>query len=145
MNEAELDRELLRRGIGFVTDDPIRYAHLSIDRTKEYFKFWPTADSSALSNAVRVLSFGLLAPFLVGGVILAIVRQRSEDPPRGAVLLLLVAGLYTLLHLLTWSLVRYRLPVDAITMPLAAYCVVTLSRRVLSLPRASELVPDATN
>jgi peptidoglycan/LPS O-acetylase OafA/YrhL len=92
-----------------------------------------------------VLSFGLLAPFLVGGVILAIVRQRSEDPPRGAVLLLLVAGLYTLLHLLTWSLVRYRLPVDAITMPLAAYCVVTLSRRVLSLPRASELVPDATN
>lgn len=118
LNEAALDRELLRRGLGFVKDDPIRYARLSLSRTVEYFKFWPSADSSLGSNAARVLSSGLLLPLAAIGILITIVRRPAGDSPAaGATLLLLVASLYTLVHLLTWTLVRYRLPVDAMVMP----------------------------
>jgi hypothetical protein len=120
MSEAAIDRELLKRGIGFVADDPVRYVRLSMSRTVEYFKFWPSSDSSFGSNAARVLSFGLLLPLLVIGMAIAFRQWRREPAPApGASLLLVVAAAYTLVHLLTWTLVRYRLPVDAIVMPFA--------------------------
>jgi hypothetical protein len=131
MNEAERDRELLRRGLGFVTDDPVRYVRLSLSRAVEFFKFWPSADSSLGSNAVRMLSFGLLLPLTVGGILIVFAQARASGRPvQGAALLLLVAGLYTLVHLLTWTLVRYRLPVDAMTMPLAGVGLVAAVARV---------------
>ena len=36
-------------------------------------------------------------------------------------LLILFALVYTALHLLTWALIRYRLPVDAVLVPFAAF------------------------
>ena len=51
-------------------------------------------------------------------------------------LLFLFAGFYTLLHLLTWAMVRYRLPVDAALLPLAALAVVDLLQRArVAIPR----------
>jgi hypothetical protein len=99
-----------------------------------------------------VLSFGVAAPLLVGVILLTFlgrVRLKPDttygtvrlkpDPiynVSGAVLLLSVAALYSLVHLLTWTLVRYRLPVDAMLMPFAGLCVVFLFERVCSpLPR----------
>ncbi|MBK8050405.1 MAG: glycosyltransferase family 39 protein [Anaerolineales bacterium] len=80
LNEAELDKALLARGIGFVTADPIRYLMLSTSRGREYFKFWPSADSSLVSNISRVGSFGIFLPFMIYGVVLASVRfVRSKD------------------------------------------------------------------
>ena len=38
--------------------------------------------------------------------------------------------LYTLMHLLTWTLIRYRLPVDAFLLLFAAYGVDDLLQRV---------------
>jgi len=42
LNEAQLDKALLRRGLGFVLDDPLRFAWLSVGRAREYFMFWPS-------------------------------------------------------------------------------------------------------
>ena len=136
MNEAALDRELLRRGIEQVSDDPIRYIRLSISRASEFFRFWPSADSGLASNAVRILSFGLLLPFLASGIIIALTSGRSlgRSVP-GAGLLLMVAGAYTLVHLLTWTLIRYRLPVDAMVIPFAG---VSLAAAWSRLRRASD-------
>jgi undecaprenyl pyrophosphate phosphatase UppP len=139
LNEAALDRELFRRGLGFVKDDPVRYLRLSISRAGEYFKFWPSADSGRASNAARVLSFGLLLPLLVSGVVIAFTKSdwASQQAP-GATLLLVVVAAYTLVHLLTWTLVRYRLPVDAMAMPFAGVSVVaglTRLRRVFESPQ----------
>jgi hypothetical protein len=137
LSEAALDRELLRRGMGFVTDDPGRYVRLSLSRAVEYFKFWPSADSSPASNAARVLSFGLLLPFLVGGILITFrAGSAAEAVPAGAGLLLMIAGIYSLLHLLTWTLVRYRLPVDAMVMPFAGVALVAAWAR---FRRAAEL------
>ncbi len=133
MNEAELEKDLLRRGLAFVREDPKRYMLLSLSRFKEYFKFWPSPDSSRLSNYARVLSFGLVLPFLLAGVLLTLSSRRIQARVldcSGTMLLLGIAGLYSLMHLLTWTLVRYRLPVDAITLPFAAFSIVYVYERL---------------
>jgi hypothetical protein len=133
LNEAELDKALFGRGLQFVLDDPGRYVLLSLSRTREYFKFWPSEESSTISNISRVGSFGLFLPFMLYGVILAGVRSvRSKDEAwRARVWLLLgFCALYTLMHLLTWTLIRYRLPVDAVLLSFAAYGILDLLQRL---------------
>ncbi|MGQ9768602.1 MAG: hypothetical protein ACUVSS_15115 [Anaerolineae bacterium] len=135
LNDAQLDRALLARGLRFVTDDPIRYLLLSLSRIPIYFQFWPTPQSSLLSNVARLLSFGLFLPFMLYGLFLAVRHARPGGPlrapgehPRGPdqrlaylALLWLFMAVYTAVHLLTWANVRYRLPVDAVWILFAGY------------------------
>lgn len=127
LDEAALDQALLKQGVQFVLDDPIRYLKLSASRIPVYFNFWPSSESGPISNITRVASFGLYLPFFLTGIWLWLRRQA----PKGfwnilqspGFLLLLFAGIYTGIHVLTWTLVRYRLPVDAVLMPFAALVV----------------------
>jgi len=130
LNEAQMDKELLRRGLTFVFKDPLRYVRLSVSRIREYFRFWPSADSSKLSNCVRVMSFGICFPFMLSGLVIAFLPRPHSGAPKaqqrnqGVMLVVVTAGLYTLIHLLSWTLIRYRLAVDAMAMPFAALSVV---------------------
>jgi hypothetical protein len=125
--EPEMDRELMRSGIQFVLDDPGRYLLLSLSRAYAFFEFWPTPDTTLLHNVGRTCSFGLFMPFMLYGLILVI-----RDPALRArySLVLLFAAFYTVLHVSTWAMVRYRLPVDATLIPLAALALVDLARRM---------------
>ncbi len=109
LNEAALDRALLRRGVDFILSDPGRYVALSASRSREYFKFWWSSESSTISNVSRVFSFGLILPFVLTGLVLS---ARRCTPC--VELLVGFVTLYSLIHLLTWTLIRYRLPVDAV-------------------------------
>jgi hypothetical protein len=144
LNEAQLDRALLRRGLEFVAQDPMRYVRLSISRAREYFRFWPSAETSIAGNVIRLLSFGLLAPLVLCGFVAAFLRRGEGDGrgAAGAVLLVVVAATYAAVHLLTWTLIRYRLPVDAIVMPFAGCCLVYLWQRLSSLPAFAGLAPS---
>lgn len=145
LDEAALDQALMREGIGFVQADPGRYVLLSLSRIPEYFKFWPTSDSGALSNVSRILSFALLLPFMVYGLGLAFARRGPLAEAGGwptITLLALFALVYTLIHLLSWALIRYRLPVDSVLLVFAGYGLVDLSARLsgrawLSYPASS--------
>jgi hypothetical protein len=123
-NEAQWDRALMRRGIQFILAEPGRYAMLSVSRLGDYFKFWPTDESSTLFNLGRALSFGVYLPFIAAG--LWISRRYGQ---RLAWLYMFVA-LYSLLHVLTWAMIRYRLPVDAILLVFAGLAVVDAGRAV---------------
>ena len=127
LDEAALDQALLWRGIGFVLDDPGRYALLSLSRVKDYFKFWPSPESSLTSNVSRVLSFGLYLPFMIYGLVLSLPRWRRCS------LLYLFVGVYTLIHLLSWTLIRYRLPVDAVLIVFAGLGVTELANRLTTV------------
>jgi len=146
LNEAALDRALLARGLQFVADDPGRYLLLSLSRIPIFFQFWPTPDSTLLSNAARVLSFGLFLPFMLYGLILAAWHLRRGGPLRpGPVaddgapdlraayvgLFFLFILVYTAIHLASWANVRYRLPVDAFLIMFAAYGIDHLLRRLV--------------
>ncbi|HNS04027.1 MAG TPA: glycosyltransferase family 39 protein [Anaerolineae bacterium] len=145
LNEAALDRALLLRGLQFVRDDPGRYLLLSLSRVPVYFQFWPTSDSTRLSNAARMLSFGLFLPFMLYGLILGASHLRRSGPlrPNLAVvdgtpdlraayvaLFLLFILVYTAIHLASWANVRYRLPVDAFLILFAAYGIDDVLRRL---------------
>ena len=137
LDEAALDQALLREGLRFVVEDPLRYALLSLSRVKDYFKFWPSPDSGFLSNLARVMSFGVLLPFMLYGLLLSIWHSlflpRNPQPGacnlQAATLLYLFIAVYTAIHLLSWALIRYRLPVDAVLIIFAAYGLTNLGRR----------------
>lgn len=124
LNEAALDQALLVRGLQFVIHDPVRYVLLSLSRIPAYFMFWPSAESGLIGNAARVLSFGLLWPFMAYGLLRAFLRNRRLAVDlRAAGLLALFAAVYTTIHLLSWALIRYRLPVDAVFLVFAGLAI----------------------
>jgi len=125
LNEAEMDRALLKRGLGFIEEDPGRYLVLSLSRIKDYFKFWPSSESSLISNLSRVFSFGLLGPLMLLGLFYSL-RHYSADTS----ILYLFAVTYTGIHLLTWALIRYRLPVDAILILFAGLALFQIQARL---------------
>jgi hypothetical protein len=135
-NEAELDRELMRRGIGFVLAEPGRYLLLSLSRVRDYFEFWPTPGTILLHNLGRTGSFGLFLPFMLYGLWLVFRRSglkasweawdRFSTTPLA--LALLFIAFYSLLHILTWAMPRYRLPVDAVALPFAALALLQVAR-----------------
>ncbi|MBE7529419.1 MAG: glycosyltransferase family 39 protein [Ardenticatenaceae bacterium] len=130
LDEAALDQELLKLGLSFITDDPGRIIQLSLSRVPIYFMFWPSTESGMVSNVTRVGSFGLLLPLMVYGVFLALRRNWSWALLHHPIfLLLLFALLYTDIHLLSWALIRYRLPVDAVLLIFAGYGLYDLAQR----------------
>jgi 4-amino-4-deoxy-L-arabinose transferase-like glycosyltransferase len=137
LDEAELDQALLQRALAFVRDDPGRYVILSLSRIKDYFKFWPSSESGLISNLSRVLSFGVLWPFMALGLIYAIWRSCWSE----ALILYLFVGVYTAIHLLSWALIRYRLPVDAVLLIFAGLAVVDLRDRIRALYQKAVTTP----
>ncbi len=135
LNEAQMDRELMRRGLSFVMADPGRYLQLSLSRLIAYIEFWPTADTSFINNLGRVGSIGLFLPFMLFGLWRAwqMVGPRKVGGWRSfaatpLALLLLFAIFYSVLHILTWAMPRYRLPVDITLMPFAALALNDLAK-----------------
>jgi len=126
LNEAELDRALLKRALSFIQAEPGRYILLSISRIKDYFKFWPSSESGLISNLSRVLSFAILAPFMIYGLASSLRRSLSSE----ALILYIFVGAYTAIHLLTWALIRYRLPVDAVLLVFAGAAVGVIQARL---------------
>jgi 4-amino-4-deoxy-L-arabinose transferase-like glycosyltransferase len=151
LNEAELDRALLGRGVQFILDDPLRYVMLSLSRVPIYFQFWPTPDSTLLSNAARLLSFGLFLPFMLYGLVVALCELGRVGAAVGAVrepplqreyilLLLSFVLVYTATHLASWANVRYRLPADAVLILFAGAGIGNLMERVAEAQRARDAV-----
>jgi hypothetical protein len=124
MNEAQLNSALTAKAIGFVAADPIRYVALTLSKAIEYFKFWPSQDSSTISNLTRVVSFGLFLPLFLLGFVVSLSRWRTY------LLIYLVVATHTLIHVLSWPAIRYRLPMDVLLMPLAALALVTVAKRL---------------
>lgn len=133
LDEAALDQELLRRGIQFIKDDPQRYILLSFSRIPPYFMFWYSSDSTIWSNFFRIISFGVTFPFMLYGLFLSIKKIPSKRKSwllnlfvSSQGLLLLFVLLYSGIHILTWTLIRYRLPIDAVLIPFAGLALLDI-------------------
>jgi hypothetical protein len=150
LNEAQLDKALLTRAVAFIAANPGRYLLLSASRVVEYVKFWPSGDAGLLSNGARVLSFGICFPFILWGMAIAGLRTGQSEPhddgarqSRADTFLLLgLAFMYSAIHCLSWTLVRYRLPVDALTIPFGALAVVRLYEGIVCKRPTGLRAPD---
>lgn len=123
-NEAQWDQALMARGLRFIADEPGRYLLLSLSRVGDYFEFWPTRDSGLEFNLGRLLSFTLFLPFMGYGLWL------SRGDWRRYMLIYLFIGFYSTLHIMTWAMTRYRLPVDAVLLLFAALGIADLASRL---------------
>lgn len=121
LNEAELDRALTKEAWGFITSQPWRILQLSISRLPHHIRFWPTAESNLLNEAVRFGSFGVGLPFMVWGIWLTRHRWRELIPFYA--LGIVMNGL----HLLSWPGPRYRFPVDALWLLFAGVAVAQIA------------------
>ena len=85
-----------------------------------------------LSNISRMGSFGVFLPFMLYGLFLGIRKSNGFwnllFSPQG--LLMLFALAYSGAHILTWTLIRYRLPVDAVLILFAGYALLDVAERV---------------
>jgi fumarate reductase subunit D len=129
LDEAALEQALFKIGVDFVLQDPGRYILLSLSRIPAYFMFWPSPDSGLVSNISRVGSFGVLLPFMIFGFARALQKQKGSITSRldsPLFLLVVFIAIYTLIHLLTWALIRYRLPVDAVLVIFAGFAFVEI-------------------
>ncbi len=123
-NEAQWDKVLMKRGIDFIIQDPGRYLLLSVSRAADYFMFWPSNETSSINNIGRVLSFGLFLPVMIYGLIVSRHQWRRFE------LIYIFILFYSVLHLMTWSMIRYRLPVDALLLIFAAFGILDLIKRM---------------
>lgn len=130
LNEAALDQELLKRGIQFVIDDPVRYILLSLSRIPPYINFWPSSESGVVSNLVRVGSFGIMLPFILYGLYVSFIQRKKPLLKQPLGLLYLFVIVYAGIHILTWTLIRYRLPIDALFVIFAGLGLVDLLNRI---------------
>jgi hypothetical protein len=108
--------------------------------------FWPSSESSLISNLSRVGSFGLFLPFMIYGLVRSLTNRRIklvEKIAQPTTLLLMLMLVYTAIHLLTWALIRYRLPVDAILVIFAGYALVDLYQRFFPFKQAIQ--PSASS
>lgn len=148
-NEAQMDRELMQLGIGFVLAEPGRYLLLSASRIPDYFEFWPTPDTSLLNNFGRVGSIGVFLPFMLAGIWLALrlAGPRAQGGWKAFsltpfALMLLFMLVYSVMHIFTWAMPRYRLPVDTVAFSFAALALNVLYQWITKRlrPRPSGLV-----
>lgn len=135
LNEAALNSALTRKAVGFVLEDPGRIFLLTVDKATEYFRFWPSSDSSLVSNITRTLSFGLYLPLMILGLLLSLPQWRKYLP------LYLLLGIHTAAHLISWPAPRYRLTADALLMPLVGLAVFVLWRWVSERRSLRNLFP----
>ena len=123
-NDAEITSRLLEMGIANVRENPGDFLSLTVTRVRELFVFWPTETSSTAANLLRVFSFGLVAPWALGGLILNLKRWRELLP------FLLFAVTHVGIHAVTWSMIRYRVPMDPFLILLAAAALVRTQEAV---------------
>jgi 4-amino-4-deoxy-L-arabinose transferase-like glycosyltransferase len=133
LDEAALDQALLKKGLQFITADPVRYFYLSLSRIPVYFMFWPSADSIPISNISRLTSFGIMWPFMILGMFLVFLDWKREYLREKHKDLILIVGfmvIYAGIHILSWTLIRYRLPVDAIALIFAGVALEKILIRI---------------
>ena len=127
LNEPTMGDALMKLSIQQILADPGRYVLLSLSRFETYFMFWPSSASGMLSNITRMLSFGVALPFMLAGVWLSLRwHQNGRADIRRWSLIYVFVLVYAGIHLLSWALVRYRLPIDAVMLIFASSAAVEL-------------------
>lgn len=128
-NDVLITNTLLRMGIQNVLNQPWDFVMLTLTRLREFFLFWPTADSTLAANLLRVFSFGVIVPFALYGFF-ANLRRFSDLAP---VYLFIVV--HTGIYAVTWTMIRYRIPLDPFLILFAAYSLQVAYQQLVQ-PRA---------
>jgi 4-amino-4-deoxy-L-arabinose transferase-like glycosyltransferase len=124
LSEPEITNELLKRGVQNILADPGRFVLLTLSRVKFFFTFWPTADTGLINNLSRVFSFGIMLPFMLAGLYLSRTQWRQALP------LYLFLVVHLGVYLVSWVMIRYRIPADTVLLLFAGLALVDFAGHV---------------
>lgn len=124
LSEPEITNELLKRGVQNILADPGRFALLTLSRVKFFFTFWPTADTGLINNLGRILSFGIMLPFMLAGLYLSRTRWRQALP------LYLFLVVHLGVYLVSWVMIRYRIPADTVLLLFAGAAIMWIGEKI---------------
>jgi 4-amino-4-deoxy-L-arabinose transferase-like glycosyltransferase len=135
-SEIEIDRLSLRHAVAFWRDNPGLLPSMALWKQARFWRasaqagrtgWWVAPDSGAARIAQLfdplMLSYGLVLPFFLVGLILALRRPRE-----GAFVLPVIILSQALLATLYWGSLRFRVPVEPFILLLAAHGMVTMWR-----------------
>jgi hypothetical protein len=137
-NEATRDSAFTRRAIGYIAADIPRFLRLSWSKSLEFWALYPRPMNEdrprlSLEKLASLFSYGLLLPFALVWLFVSLPRSRT------ALLVLLLFLLYSLVHAVILSKVRFRLPLDSFVIIYGSGGIVAalraLNRRRLAKPR----------
>ena len=122
LNELQVDRRLAKEAFTAIYKYPIRAA---IKVIKNTIKFWDPFHDPNLINRFRLynLAYGIMAPFLVWGLILSLKQWRRY------MLFYLTIISFWAISAISMHLERFRLPIDTIGLIFAATALIALFRR----------------
>jgi 4-amino-4-deoxy-L-arabinose transferase-like glycosyltransferase len=137
-NEATRDSAFTRRALEDIAADLPRFLRLSLSKSLELWALYPRPMNEdrphlGLEKLASLLSYGLLLPFALAWLFVSLPRSRV------AFLVLFLFLIYSLVHAVILSKVRFRLPLDSFVIIYGSGGIVAavraLSRRWLAKPR----------
>lgn len=128
MNPPERDRWQRDRALAYIAAEPGRFLAQSVKKFMRFWHLWPNAPEygGGLYKWASILSFGPVLLFAL--LSLWVLRDRW----RITLILWGFVSYYTLLHMILFGSIRYRLPLEPLLVAMAAACV---GRMITSGPR----------
>jgi 4-amino-4-deoxy-L-arabinose transferase-like glycosyltransferase len=139
-NEATRDSAFTRRALEYIAADIPRFLRLSLSKSLELWALYPRPMNEdrprlGLERLASLFSYGLLLPFALVWLFVSLPRSRV------ALLVLLLFLVYSMVHGVVLSKVRFRLPLDSFVIIYGSGGIVAaaraLARRWLTRPRSA--------
>lgn len=125
LNEVDLDRYYYKKAFGNIKNDPLLMLRLM---PKKFLRFWALyPHTTTLHKIISILSFGLLLPFALFGLIYSIYHNRSSP-----VFLMFSIILYmTLINsTLFYGSTRFRFPIEPYLIIFASYGLIEFKSKL---------------
>lgn len=125
------DLHLKQEGMRLIRQDLDRYPKILWKNFKRFWQFYPnTPDGAPVSKTMRFVlaglgSYGALFPFFIGGAILGLRRFRVLAALYGFI------AFFTLFHIIIFTMMRYRVPMDPIILGFAVMGILAVADRMI--------------
>ena len=126
LSEVEIDRKFYRLGWAYVRGHPGHFLRLAATKFVRFWRLWPHASEPSVGVAAALVAGLTFAPVLLLAIWGALLSRRQWRP---LLLLYLLIGYYTALHMVFMAITRYRLPLEPFLIILAAHGLVSLCER----------------
>ncbi|HUW22555.1 MAG TPA: glycosyltransferase family 39 protein [bacterium] len=140
LNEIEQNNYFTKEALKFIRNNPKYMMKLALRKFLKFWRLYPHTEniytygqSKGLLVLLSLLSYGILLPFSLLGIIFSIKNWKRFTFFYGLILS------FTIIHLIVWSQIRYRLPIMPYMIIFAAFSLNFILLKAKSLRLAKRL------
>jgi len=140
LHEIERNDYYTKEALNFIRHNPKYMMKLAVWKFLKFWRLYPHTEtiytyghSKTLLVLISLLSYGILLPFSILGIIFSIKKWKQFTFFYGLI------GSFTMIHLIFWSQIRYRLPIMPYIIVFAAFSLNSIIEKMKSLRLAKQL------